>query len=442
MILLRDPGPAPLLASGVYHVRAEGGTAFAAEAQALWAFLHAAAHRPVGLILLPPGAAGGVPASASCAPRRTDCQSVPPPPASGASSLSPWERAGVRAVPENDEPHTLPLPPGEGRGEGSAQDTSSLPPTAPGRLAELLSLSPAEPCEASFVSLSTSGTTGRPKPMTHRLDAALAPRGNPDPDARWLLTYAPFRWAGLSVLMHVFRTRSAAVLARSLDAADLVAAAEAFSATHVSLTPSMFRRLLVSVPEARLRACGIRQVTFGGEAASQAVLDDAADLWPAARISHVYASTEAGDVCCVSDGRAGIPAAKLCGPRFAFSDRGELAIDGRPTGDLWELRDGRYHFLGRTEEMINVGGAKVSPLWVEEAALAVAGVDQARAYAVPSPLLGQLVALDYRGSAPESAVRLAFQALPKVARPAQIRRVPEITLTDAGKTCRITHPPP
>jgi len=38
----------------------------------------------------------------------------------------------------------------------------------------------------------------------------------------------------------------------------------------------------------------LRQITLGGEIADQAVLDALARRFPGARITHVYASTEAG----------------------------------------------------------------------------------------------------------------------------------------------------
>jgi acyl-CoA synthetase (AMP-forming)/AMP-acid ligase II len=196
--------------------------------------------------------------------------------------------------------------------------------------------------------------------------------------------------------------------------------------------------VLLSSGEAELRDLAFRQITFGGEAASQAVLDAARRIWPRARVSHVYASTEAGDICCVSDGLAGIPQAKFSSNRYSFSTEGELFVSERPTGDLWELRDGRYHFVGRRREMINVGGIKVSPLRVEDVATSIEGVEEARAYAQASPLMGQLVALDYRGTVAERELRRELRArLPKEAWPALIRKVDCIKVTDAGKVDRI-----
>ena len=194
--------------------------------------------------------------------------------------------------------------------------------------------------------------------------------------------------------------------------------------------------LRLAATDTQLSALPLRQITFGGEPTSQAALDAARALWPDARITHTYASSELGDVCAVSDGLAGVPAVKFAS--YQMTDGGELVVGGHRTGDLWTLRDGRYHFFGRTEEMINVGGAKVSPLTVEEAALAVPSVVQARAKAVRSPILGQLVGLDYVGDIGEDDLKRALRAtLPRIAWPATVRRLDAIELSDAGKLRRI-----
>lgn len=70
---------------------------------------------------------------------------------------------------------------------------------------------------------------------------------------------------------------------------------------------------------------------------------------------------------------------------------GETFIDGWfATGDLGWLDDEGYLFLaGRSKEMVNRGGEKISPFDVEQALLRLPGVAQAAAYAVPHPTLGE-----------------------------------------------------
>jgi acyl-CoA synthetase (AMP-forming)/AMP-acid ligase II len=293
-------------------------------------------------------------------------------------------------------------------------------------------------CSESAILIYTSGTTGTPKACRHALLTVLAPTRPQVAEARWLLAYAPFRWAGLSVLLHVLRTGGTIAVPKDLAPRSIVETGMEEGATHVSLTPSYFRRMLLSVSERELRRLPLEQVTFGGEAATQSVLNQTRSLWPRARVTHVYAASEFGDICSVSDGLAGIPREKFEKRGFDLTEDGELVIDGRPTADLWELRDERYHFEGRREEVINVGGVKVFPFDVEMAALSEPGVSEARAYGTSSALLGQVVALEYSGKIAEKELRRAMsKRLPKAAWPALVKRVEAISLTSAGKTKRM-----
>ncbi len=285
----------------------------------------------------------------------------------------------------------------------------------------------------------TSGTTGAPRRVVQNLAQSLARNRVGSSADRFLLTFSPARWAGVSVVIHCFQVGCTLIVPVSLTPADLIAAWLAHHPTHVSLTPSLFRNLVLHDAAGTLRSASLRQITFGGEAAPQSVLDLARAQWPLARITHTYASTEHGDICAVSDGLAGFPASKLAVHTFADGAReGELIIGGVSTGDFWRLVDGRFYFVGRKEEIINVGGNKVSPGVVEEAAFQC-GVRLARAYRVDSPLLGSLVALDYVGDITPLALRRALaERLPKYACPARLNHLERLPLSDAGKLVRIS----
>jgi acyl-CoA synthetase (AMP-forming)/AMP-acid ligase II len=263
-------------------------------------------------------------------------------------------------------------------------------------------------------------------------DVLAKKKGNGTPDDRWLLCYNPARWAGLSVIAHVIKNSSQLLVPRSLAAQDIFEAMA--SATHLSLTPSMFRKILLHGGGA-VSAIPIRQITFGGENATQKALDDAKAIWPEARITHVYASTERGDICSVSDAREGIPRDKLRNCELAQD--GELILDGQATGDLWQCHGDRLLFAGRVQEMINVGGAKVAPSLVENACMGNPRVLECRAYSVRNALLGEVVGLDYVGSIEPRELRtFLLSAVPKFAVPARIARVDAIPVTSAGKISR------
>ena len=179
------------------------------------------------------------------------------------------------------------------------------------------------PLGTGTLSLYTGGTTGAPKAHTHPIGRLLDKPGRGSSEDAWLLCYAPVRWAGLSVIAHTVKTGARLVVPGSLAPEDLL---EAWPrATHVSLTPSLFRKL-VATDRGDMQRGKLRQLTFGGEWASQRVLDMAREIFPDARVSHVYAATELGDVCSVSDGLAGYPPEKM--GAFELTETGELVVDG------------------------------------------------------------------------------------------------------------------
>jgi acyl-coenzyme A synthetase/AMP-(fatty) acid ligase len=288
--------------------------------------------------------------------------------------------------------------------------------------------------EGGQLRIRTSGTTGTPSWVVKKVADVLGDRGSRvTSQDRWLLCYSPARWAGLSVMAHTLRTRSELVVPDSLEVMDILAALP--YCTSLSLTPSLFRKLSIAGGR-RLGATSVQQVTFGGEYASQGVLDAAQRTWPAARVSHVYATTEHGDICAVSDGLEGIPITALR-DRPWMLEQGELVLGSQRTRDLWELKEGRLYYAGRVDDVVNVGGNKVRVGVVERECLTVAGVQECRAFGVASPVLGQVVCLEYVGDVDSQTVQRELATrLPRYAVPVRVVCVPELPRTEAGKVVR------
>ncbi|CAM3354979.1 AMP-binding protein [Nocardioides dubius] len=316
----------------------------------------------------------------------------------------------------------------------------------------------------------TTGSTGQPKAARHdwRVLAGRLEEVAPTPEWRWLLAYGLHQFAGLQVVLHVLASGSTLVAPFPRQPRDGLRAITELGVDAVSATPTYWRFLLA---EARGRGATmppLRQITLGGEAASEALLLALRDWFPAARITHVYASTEVGSVLAVNDGRPGFDAALLRSPqrpegRLEIRD-GELWVRGsagmveyagqatlapfsadadgwRPTGDLVEVVGERVHFRGRDSEVINVGGVKVHPLPVEERIAAVAGVAMVRVYGRANKLTGAIVAAEIvaeQGVVPDelrAAVRDAVADLPRAWQPRSLQFVEQIK-TVGSKTIR------
>ncbi len=129
-------------------------------------------------------------------------------------------------------------------------------------------------------------------------------------------------------------------------------------------------------------------------------------------LAHAFASTEAGLAFEVNDRRAGFPASvlgaqggvelkiidgslRIRSPRTARRYLGDGALAGPDgfvdTGDMVELAGERYHFAGRRDGIINVGGQKVHPEEVEAVINSHPSVEMARAKARRNPFTGAVV---------------------------------------------------
>lgn len=328
-------------------------------------------------------------------------------------------------------------------------------------------LGPPVPGAAGFaVLLPTSGTTGTPKLARHAFARLLGAGGYCvlGADVRWLLTFEPTAFAGLQVILTALATGARLVAAPGEGAAGLARLALAHGVTHISATPSFWRALLMALPGPP----PLRVATLGGEAADQALLDRLAETFPGVRPRHIYASSEAGALFTVADGRAGFPAVWLetgrpdldlrlrDGVLEVKSPRAMLGyVDDRAhpftpdgwlvTGDRAEVDGDRVRFTGRQDGRVNVGGIKVSPETVETALLAVPGVHEAAVTAVANPITGHVlmarIVLD-PGADPDS-VRAGIRALPlaPAERPRRIDITDAIALVPSGKKTRLPHEP-
>src|SRR5450631_3240546 len=286
---------------------------------------------------------------------------------------------------------------------------------APGR-----STLPAKASQATEWLMLTSGTSGVPKIVRHTLEgltgAIIADgpaRGAP---AVWATFYDIRRYGGLQIFLRAIIGGGSMVLSEPGEPiADHVARLQARGVTHISGTPSHWRKLLMSGSASGFSP---RYVRLSGEIADQAVLDGLRRAFPAASVGHAYASTEAGVGFAVNDGLEGFPANMVGVNRDGVemkvedgslrirSTRAAHAYVGRnaaaltdsdgfvDTGDMIELRRDRYYFVGRRGGVINIGGLKVHPEEIETVINRHAEVRMSRARSRRSPITGSIVVAD------------------------------------------------
>ena len=321
--------------------------------------------------------------------------------------------------------------------------------------------------------LLTSGTTGAPKLVLHTLaslSAALSEEPPPAAPLTWSTFYDIRRYGGLQIFLRALYAGSLVLSDREEEVGDFLARAGGEAITHISGTPSHWRKALMSGVTGRIHPCYVR---LSGEIADQTVLDGLRGAYPDAILAHAFASTEAGVAFEVRDGRAGFPCELVGAPgapvelrvqdetlqiRSAGNASCYLGAGAEPlkrsdgfvdSGDRVEAREGRYYFMGRRGGVINVGGLKVHPEEVEAVINAHPWVRMSLVKARRNPITGAVVTADVvlkeataTATAPDAATLVrevtesCKRSLASHKVPAMIRIVPALEVSPSGKLVR------
>lgn len=258
-----------------------------------------------------------------------------------------------------------------------------------------------------FLTLYTSGTTGRPKKVSHTLQSLtrnvkISDRFKEDV---WSFSYNPTHMAGLQVFFQAFYNKNTIIFTFDEKPKNMPFLIEKYAITHISATSTFYRNIL---PYFKKLYGGIKRVTFGGEKYDTNLGIRIKEVFPNAKISNIYASTEAGslfqargdvfeikesirDLVQINEKGQLLIHNILLGKSESFSLEGDWFI----TGDIVEPLDSfRFKFVGRQSELINVGGYKVNPIEIENTLITVPGVQEIVVKAKSNSVTGQIIVAD------------------------------------------------
>ena len=309
-----------------------------------------------------------------------------------------------------------------------------------------------EPTDTAFV-LMTSGTTGTSKrvPLSHRQIAhsafQTAHHLELGPEDRGLCVMPAYHSQGLIVgLLAPLAAGSSVVCAPAFDAEAFLGWVREFRPTWYTASPTVHHAVvdLVSRQGPEKPAHAFRLIRSASSSLPAGLQRRIEALW-GVPVIQAYGITEtAGQLASnplppgiqkpdsigrpvgaelrVTDGEGHpLPAGQM----GAVMARGPSVFDGYEdaphlnagvfrdgwfdTGDLgWFDEDGYLFLAGRTKELINRGGEKISPFEVEQALLRLPGVAQAVAYPVDHPTLGEDIHAAVVPAAPDCAVAGQF----------------------------------
>lgn len=279
--------------------------------------------------------------------------------------------------------------------------------------------------------LSTTGTTGKPKQVVYTSQMVLANAENLveaqgfTADTTFVICGPLNHLGSLSKVWPVMLVGGTVVLLDGLK--DMNAF---FRAMHTAprgmatfLVPTAIHQLLQwGSDQLAALASAIDFIETGAAPMPHDDMLRLCQLLPHTRLYNTYASTETGIVCTYNynDGQylagcVGRPTrhaqVKITGDGH-IACRGPMAMSGyrddeaataRTMQDGWVVtadlgtldEEGRLHFKAREGDIINIGGFKIDPLKVEEAARQVSGVDDCVCVEADSPLFGPCLELQY-----------------------------------------------
>ncbi|MCF8360347.1 MAG: fatty acid--CoA ligase family protein [Prolixibacteraceae bacterium] len=301
------------------------------------------------------------------------------------------------------------------------------------------------------ITLYTSGTTGLPKRISHSFQSItrFVKKSENHSSNVWGFAYNPTHMAGIQVFFQALLNGNPIVRLFGLSKEQIFESISEFAVTNISATPTFYRLLLPKFNQYPT----VKRLTSGGEKFDEKTTNALKQIFPNAKITNVYASTEAGTLLASSGNNFFIkPEFKglikvienelvihksLMGNSDIFSD------EWYHTGDIVEIISQNplnFHFISRKNEMINVGGYKVNPHEVEEAIREIDGVSDVRVFAKSNSVLGNIICSEVvinNDSLNESLIRNQLQTkLQEFKIPRLIKLADKISTTRTGKIKR------
>lgn len=301
------------------------------------------------------------------------------------------------------------------------------------------------------ISLFTSGTTGIPQKVTHHFSSIIrfVKMSEQNINSIWGFAYNPTHMAGIQVFFQALLNGNSIVRLFGLSPLEIHQKIQENNITHISATPTFYRLLLACKETFQ----SVRRITSGGEKFNEKMSIQLSEIFPNAKITNVYASTEAGTLFAAENDVFTIKTEnehlirvlddELLIHRNLMGSTDANNEKWYKTGDLVEIiskKPLKFRFLSRKTDMINIGGYKVNPLEVEETILLMPDLKNVRVYSKSNSVMGNIICCEVvcvNKEITELTIRAFLQAkLQEFKIPRIIRFVDELSTTRTGKIKR------
>jgi len=264
----------------------------------------------------------------------------------------------------------------------------------------------------SAIVLFSSGTTGAPKAMVHNLDTLVGTyQRKKARKITFLLSLMFDHIGGLNTLFNALSMGATLVIPEDRDPDNICALIEKYKVNILPTSPTFLNLMLISESCKRYDLSSLRMITYGTEPMPENLLSRLRGEFPKVRFLQTFGTSETGIVTTLSRSSESLYF-KIDDPNVNWKIvNGELWLRSRsrilgylnhdspfaedgwfPTGDLVEVtEDGYIKVIGRTKEVINVGGEKALPQEIENVVLELPEIIDVVVYGEPNPITGQIV---------------------------------------------------
>lgn len=258
--------------------------------------------------------------------------------------------------------------------------------------------------------LFSSGTTGEPKAALHDLTYLMEKFKKPG-KCLSTVTFLLFdHIGGFNTMMHSLSSGSVIATLTSRSPEEVCSIIEKYRIELLPTSPTFINMILLSRVYEKYDLSSLKIISYGTEPMPESALIRLHEILPDVKLKQTYGLSEIGIMSTKSEnsqslwmkiGGEGFETKIVDDILYIHAKSAMVGYLNAPspfdedgwfnTKDKVEVKDGYMKILGRTTDLINVGGEKVYPNEVESVLLSCSGVKDARVYSVDNPITGKSV---------------------------------------------------
>ncbi len=257
----------------------------------------------------------------------------------------------------------------------------------------------------------SSGSTGAPKGIVHDFERVLGKFRKPRRGYRTLQFLLLDHFGGINTLLGALANGGVVVVAEDRQPIAVARLIEEARVELLPVTPTFLSLFIATGAHRQYSMESIELITYGTEVMTESALARVRNAFPHARLQQTYGLSETGVLRSVSKDSESVWV-KVGGEGFETKIVGDILYIKSQSAmlgylnapdpfddDGWfctsdaVLQDGEWiRILGRTSDLINVGGQKVYPAEIETVLMSADNVVEASVTGEKHPLMGSVVA--------------------------------------------------